>query len=83
LIIVVGLAFEARIAAGPEMQVVCGGDGGNLTAALTAAIAEARFWRLPRDYQLWRGGRACATTAARNLYYRFCDPLRIESDADE
>jgi adenosylhomocysteine nucleosidase len=43
LIIVVGLAFEARIAAGPEMQVVCGGDGGNLTAALTAAIAEARL----------------------------------------
>ena len=43
MIIVVGLAFEARIAAGPEMQVVRGGDGGNLTAALTAAIAEARL----------------------------------------
>ena len=43
MIIVVGLAFEARIAAGPEIQVVCGGDGSNLTAALTAAIAEARL----------------------------------------
>ena len=43
MIIVVGLAFEARIAAGPGIQVVCGGDGRNLTAALTAAIAEARM----------------------------------------
>jgi adenosylhomocysteine nucleosidase len=43
LIIVVGLAFEARIAAGPGIRVVCGGDGSNLTAALTAAIAEARM----------------------------------------
>jgi adenosylhomocysteine nucleosidase len=43
LIIVVGLAFEARIAAGPGIQVVRGGDGSNLTAALTAAIAEARM----------------------------------------
>jgi hypothetical protein len=72
LIIVVGLAFEARIAAGPEIQVVCGGDGSNLTAALTAAIAEARL--LFGD---------CPATTARNLCYRFCDPLRIESDADE
>jgi hopanoid-associated phosphorylase len=43
LIIVVGLAFEARIAAGPGIQVVCSGDGSNLTAALTAAIAKARM----------------------------------------
>jgi adenosylhomocysteine nucleosidase len=42
LIIVVGLAFEARIAAGPGIHVVCGGDGRNLAATLTAAIAEAR-----------------------------------------
>jgi hypothetical protein len=42
LIIVVGLAFEARIAAGPGIHVVCGGDGRHLTATLTAAIAEAR-----------------------------------------
>jgi adenosylhomocysteine nucleosidase len=42
LIIVAGLAFEARIAAGPGIHVVCGGDGRHLTAALTAAIAEAR-----------------------------------------
>jgi adenosylhomocysteine nucleosidase len=42
LIIVVGLAFEARIAASPGIHVVCGGDGRNLTATLTAAIAEAR-----------------------------------------
>jgi adenosylhomocysteine nucleosidase len=42
LIIVVGLAFEARIAAGPGIHVVCSGDGGNLTATLTAAISEAR-----------------------------------------
>ena len=43
MIIVVGLAFEARIAAGPGIHVVCGGDGRNLTATLTAAIAEARI----------------------------------------
>jgi hopanoid-associated phosphorylase len=42
LIIVVGLAFEARIAAGPGVRVICSGDGRNLTAKLTAAIAEAR-----------------------------------------
>jgi len=42
LVIVVGLAFEARIAAGPGIRVVCGGTGRNLTAMLTAAIAEAR-----------------------------------------
>jgi hopanoid-associated phosphorylase len=43
LIIVVGLAFEARIAAGPGRRVICGGNGRNLTAMLTAAIAEARM----------------------------------------
>jgi adenosylhomocysteine nucleosidase len=43
LIIVVGLAFEARIAAGPGRHVICGGDGRNLTAMLTAAIAQARM----------------------------------------
>ena len=42
MIIVVGLAFEARIAAGPGVQVICSGDGRNLAAKLTAAIAEAR-----------------------------------------
>jgi hopanoid-associated phosphorylase len=42
LIIVVGLAFEARIAAGPGIHVVCGGNGRNLTAMLTVAITEAR-----------------------------------------
>ena len=42
MIIVVGLAFEARIAAGPGVRVICSGDGRNLTAKLTAAIAEAR-----------------------------------------
>jgi hopanoid-associated phosphorylase len=43
LIIVVGLAFEARIAAGPGMHVVCGGDSRHLSATLAAAIAEARM----------------------------------------
>jgi hopanoid-associated phosphorylase len=42
VIIVVGLAFEARIAAGPGVQVICSGDGRNLATMLTAAIAEAR-----------------------------------------
>ena len=42
MIIVVGLAFEARIAAGPGVQVICSGDGRNLVDKLTAAIAEAR-----------------------------------------
>lgn len=42
MIIVVGLAFEARIAAGPGVQVICSGDGRDLAAKLTAAIADAR-----------------------------------------
>jgi adenosylhomocysteine nucleosidase len=42
VIIVVGLAFEARIAAGPGVRVICSGDGRNLAAKLTAAIADAR-----------------------------------------
>ena len=42
MIIVVGLAFEARIAAGPGVHVICSGDGRNLAAKLTAAIAETR-----------------------------------------
>jgi adenosylhomocysteine nucleosidase len=42
VIIVVGLAFEARIAAGPGVQVICSGDGRNLASKLTAAIADAR-----------------------------------------
>ena len=42
MIIVVGLAFEARIAAGPGVHVICSGDGRNLAAKLKAAIAEAR-----------------------------------------
>jgi hopanoid-associated phosphorylase len=42
VIIVVGLAFEARIAAGPGVHVICSGDGRNLAEKLTAAIAEAR-----------------------------------------
>jgi hopanoid-associated phosphorylase len=42
VIIVVGLAFEARIAAGPGVRVICSGDGRNLAAKLTEAIADAR-----------------------------------------
>jgi adenosylhomocysteine nucleosidase len=42
VIIVVGLAFEARIAAGPGVQVICSGDGRDLASKLTAAIAEVR-----------------------------------------
>jgi hopanoid-associated phosphorylase len=42
VIIVVGLAFEARIAAGPGVRVICSGDGGSLSHTLTAAIIEAR-----------------------------------------
>ena len=43
MIIVVGLAFEARIAAGPGRHVICGGHSRHLSATLTAAIAEARM----------------------------------------
>jgi len=39
MIVVVGLAFEARIAAGPGVKVICSGDGRNLAAALRQAIA--------------------------------------------
>jgi hopanoid-associated phosphorylase len=42
LIIVVGLAFEARIAAGPGVNVICSGDGRNLATMLAGAIAETR-----------------------------------------
>jgi len=42
VIIVVGLAFEARIAAGPGVQVICSGDGHGLAGKLTTAIAKAR-----------------------------------------
>jgi hopanoid-associated phosphorylase len=40
VIVVVGLAFEARIAAGPGMRVICGGDGRDLTARIARAIAQ-------------------------------------------
>jgi hopanoid-associated phosphorylase len=40
LIAVVGLAFEARIAAGPGVRVICSGNGKNLAASLSRAIAE-------------------------------------------
>lgn len=39
MIVVVGMAFEARIAAGLGVPVICGGDGKNLGAALTHAMA--------------------------------------------
>jgi len=40
MIIVVGLEFEARIAAGFGTQVICSGDGRNLAAKLSRAITE-------------------------------------------
>ncbi len=40
MIVVVGLAFEARIAAGPGLHVICGGNGKNLPATISAAIAD-------------------------------------------
>jgi hopanoid-associated phosphorylase len=39
MIVVVGMAFEARIAAGLGVPVVCGGDGKNLAVALARAMA--------------------------------------------
>ncbi|HZD89892.1 MAG TPA: adenosylhopane nucleosidase, partial [Pseudolabrys sp.] len=39
MIVVVGLAFEARIAAGCGLPVICSGDGRNLTSNLKRAIA--------------------------------------------
>ena len=47
MIIVVGLAFEARIAAGPGVQVICSGDGRNLVARLTEAIYRLEDGILP------------------------------------
>jgi len=38
MIVVVGLEFEARIAGGPGMHVICSGDGRNLATALAQAI---------------------------------------------
>jgi len=38
MIVVVGMAFEARIAAGPGMTVICSGDGRHLPASLERAI---------------------------------------------
>jgi hopanoid-associated phosphorylase len=40
MIIVVGLAFEARIAAKSGFPVICAGNGRNLTAALAGATAQ-------------------------------------------
>jgi hopanoid-associated phosphorylase len=40
MIVVVGLAFEARIAAGPGVQVICSGDGRNLASSLGAAVRD-------------------------------------------
>jgi len=40
MIVVVGLEFEARIAAGPGMQVICSGDGRQLATALSRAITD-------------------------------------------
>lgn len=39
MIVVVGMAFEARIAAALGVPVICGGDGKNLAALLTHAMA--------------------------------------------
>jgi hopanoid-associated phosphorylase len=39
MIVVVGMAFEARIAAGLGVPVICGGDGQNLDSALARAMA--------------------------------------------
>jgi adenosylhomocysteine nucleosidase len=39
MIVVVGMAFEARIASSLGVRVVCGGDGKNLGAMLTRAMA--------------------------------------------
>src|SRR5262245_63570062 len=38
MIVVVGLAFEARIAAGPGVEVICSGDGQDLAASLARAV---------------------------------------------
>lgn len=42
MIVVVGLAFEARIAAGPGIRVICSGDGKGLAAAIDRAVEERR-----------------------------------------
>jgi len=39
MIVVVGMAFEARIASSLGVPVICGGDGKNLAASLTHAMA--------------------------------------------
>ena len=39
MIVVVGMAFEARIAAGLGVPIICGGDGKNLAASLARAMA--------------------------------------------
>ena len=39
MIVVVGMAFEARIAAGLGVPIVCGGDGQNLATSLSRAMA--------------------------------------------
>lgn len=40
MIVVVGLAFEARIVAGPGMRIICSGDGRHLEASLAQAIKQ-------------------------------------------
>ncbi|HEX5845111.1 MAG TPA: phosphorylase [Rhodoplanes sp.] len=46
MIVVVGLAFEARIAAGPGVRVICSGDGRNLVSSLAKAIKETRLRKM-------------------------------------
>jgi hopanoid-associated phosphorylase len=45
MIVVVGLAFEARIAAGPGVRVICSGDGRSLSSSLKQAIKDAQLRR--------------------------------------
>jgi adenosylhomocysteine nucleosidase len=40
IVVVVGLGFEARIAASPNTRVICSGDGTNLAARVEQAIAD-------------------------------------------
>ena len=45
MIVVVGMAFEARIAASLGVPVICGGDGKNLAATLTRTMAaDVEHW---------------------------------------
>ena len=60
MIVVVGMAFEARIAAGLGARVICSGDGRNLAPTLARAMAAGCRRSRTRPRRSWcTGSKDC------------------------